>query len=172
MIVQALQYTSDMKLGHYMKVPPRTLFWAQVIATIVAGTVQLGVQEWMFANIDGICTENQKDHFVCAPIEVFYVASVIWGAIGPQRQFNQGTIYYALSFFFLIGAVAPFIGWLIIKRWPASFVRYINVPVIMAGTSWSPPATAVNYIPWAVVGFIFNYVVRKRHFSWWAKVRA
>ncbi|VDB86558.1 unnamed protein product [Peniophora sp. CBMAI 1063] len=169
MIVQALQYTSDMKLGHYMKVPPRTLFWAQVIATIVAGTVQLGVQEWMFAHIDGVCTENQKDHFVCAPIEVFYVASVVWGAIGPQRQFNQGTIYYALIFFFLIGAVAPFIGWLIIKRWPASFVRYINVPVILAGTSWSPPATAVNYIPWAVVGFIFNYVIRKRHFSWWAK---
>jgi OPT oligopeptide transporter protein len=35
-----------MKLGHYMKVPPRTMFWCQVVATIVAGTVQLVVQEW------------------------------------------------------------------------------------------------------------------------------
>ena len=32
-----------------------------------------------------------------------------------------------------------------------------------------PPATAVNYIPWAIVAFIFQYLIRRRHFSWWAK---
>jgi hypothetical protein len=32
-----------------------------------------------------------------------------------------------------------------------------------------PPATAVNYVPWAIVGFIFQYVIRRRHFSWWTK---
>jgi hypothetical protein len=35
-----------MKLGHYMKVPPRTMFLCQVVATVVAGTTQLGVQHW------------------------------------------------------------------------------------------------------------------------------
>jgi type IV secretory pathway TrbD component len=45
-MAQALQFTSDMKLGHYMKVPPRTMFWCQIVATIVAGTVQLVVQQW------------------------------------------------------------------------------------------------------------------------------
>lgn len=78
---QALQFTSDMKLGHYMKVPsvpipsiflspfayysdsPRVMFWAQVIATAVAGTVQLGVQSWIFTNIPDICSANQKDGF-------------------------------------------------------------------------------------------------------------
>jgi len=32
-----------------------------------------------------------------------------------------------------------------------------------------PPASAVNYVPWGIVGFIFQYVIRRRHFSWWAK---
>lgn len=27
------------------------MFWCQVIATVIAGTVQLGVQTWMFNNI-------------------------------------------------------------------------------------------------------------------------
>jgi len=27
MMAQALQFSSDMKLGHYMKVPPRSMFW-------------------------------------------------------------------------------------------------------------------------------------------------
>jgi OPT oligopeptide transporter protein len=45
----------------------------------------------------------------------------------------------------------------------------LSVPVVLAGTGWIPPATAVNYIPWAVIGFVFNYVIRRRHFNWWAK---
>ena len=24
-------------------------------------------------------------------------------------------------------------------------------------------------MPWAIVGFIFQYVIRRRHFSWWTK---
>ena len=69
-VYQALQYTQDLKLGHYMKgrkwliryqffwlthvsliVPPRALFLGQVIASIFSGTTQLGVQAWMFSNI-------------------------------------------------------------------------------------------------------------------------
>jgi len=67
-MAQALQFTSDFKLGHYMKssstlevealhqlitslVPPRIMFVAQISAAVIAGTVQLGVQAWMFTNI-------------------------------------------------------------------------------------------------------------------------
>ncbi len=48
---QALTFTSDFKLGHYMKIPPRPMFCAQVVATMLAGTVQLAVQAWMFDHI-------------------------------------------------------------------------------------------------------------------------
>lgn len=58
-MAQALTFASDMKLGHYMKIPPRTMFWGQVSASIIAGTVQLGVQAWMFTNIPGMCNPDQ-----------------------------------------------------------------------------------------------------------------
>jgi len=61
------------------------------------------------------------------------------------------------------------VAWLINRRWPTSIFKYVNVPVVLAGTGWIPPATAVNYIPWALIGFIFNFVIRRRHFNWWAK---
>ena len=63
---QALTFASDMKLGHYMKVPPRAMFAGQVFATALAGTVQLGVQAWMFSNIHGMCTPDQPNGFVSA----------------------------------------------------------------------------------------------------------
>ncbi|KAF7369549.1 OPT oligopeptide transporter [Mycena venus] len=168
-MAQALTFTSDFKLGHYMKIPPRSMFHAQVVATILAGTVQLGVQAWMFTNIEGMCDSEQKDGFTCPSTVVFGTASIIWGVIGPARQFSHGQIYYALTFFFLIGFICPLIAWLISLKWPNSIIRYINFPVIFSGTGLIPPASAINYVPWAIVGFIFQYVIRRRHFAWWTK---
>ncbi|KAF8631657.1 hypothetical protein AX17_005059 [Amanita inopinata Kibby_2008] len=168
-MAQALQFTSDFKLGHYMKVPPRSMFYAQIVATVIAGTVQLGVQAWMFTNIPNMCDPKQKDGFICPSTEVFGTASIIWGVIGPARQFSQGQIFYGLTFFFLVGFLCPLVAYLISLKFPNSFIRYINFPVIFNGTGLIPPASAVNYVPWAIVGFIFQYVIRRRHFSWWTK---
>ncbi|KAJ7449464.1 OPT oligopeptide transporter protein-domain-containing protein [Mycena galericulata] len=142
-MAQALTFTSDFKLGHYMKIPPRAMFSGQVVATIVAGTVQLGVQAWMFTNIN----------FICPSTEVFGTASIIWGVIGPRLMFSQGQTYYPLVFFFLVGAAAPLIAWTLNRRYPNSFLKYVN-PVIFNGTGLIPPATALNYVPWAAVGFM------------------
>lgn len=103
----ALTFASDFKLGHYMKVPPRPMFWAQVAATAVAGTVQLGVQSWMFSHIpyvlfahrmassrklnqsrSDICQVHQKDNFICPSTEVFGTASII------VSSFLHGTRVY------------------------------------------------------------------------------
>jgi len=168
-MAQGLTFASDMKLGHYMKVPPRPMFWGQVVATVIAGTAQLGVQGWMFTNIPDMCNPKQKDGFICPSTEVFGTASIIWGVIGPALQFSKGQVYYALVFFFLIGAITPVIPWAITRRYPNSWLKYVNFPVIYSGTGAIPPASAVNYIPWAIVGFIFQFVIRRRHFGWWSK---
>ncbi|KAL0954158.1 hypothetical protein HGRIS_005294 [Hohenbuehelia grisea] len=168
-MAQALTFTADFKLGHYMKIPPRAMFNAQVVATVIAGTVQLGVQSWMFTNIPNICHPDQKNGFICPATEVFGTASIIWGVIGPARQFSFGQIYYGLVYFFLVGAACPVIFYFLSKKFPNSFIRYVNFPVIFSGTGAIPPASAINYVPWAIVGFIFQYVIRRRHFSWWTK---
>ncbi|KAI0739693.1 OPT oligopeptide transporter [Daedaleopsis nitida] len=168
-MTQALQFTSDFKLGHYMKIPPRAMFWAQVVASVIGGTVQLGVQAWMFTNIPDMCDPHQKDGFICPSTEVFGTASIIWGVIGPQRQFSAGQVYYSLLFFFLIGAILPCISYAISLKWPNSIIKYVNFPVIFSGIGYIPPASALNYVPWTIVAFIFNYVIRRRHFSWWTK---
>jgi hypothetical protein len=60
-----------------MKIPPRTMFFAQVSAAVVAGTVQLGVQAWMFTNIIDICSNKQPNGFICPGTQVFGTASII-----------------------------------------------------------------------------------------------
>jgi hypothetical protein len=76
-MMQALQFSSDFKLAHYMKIAHRPMFFCQVVAAVVAGTVQLGVQAWMFSTIEDICTPDQKDGFICPGTTVFGTASII-----------------------------------------------------------------------------------------------
>lgn len=168
-MTQALIFTSDFKLGHYMKIPPRKMFWCQIVATIVAGTAQLGVQSWMFSIIPDMCSSTQKDGFTCPSTEVFGTASIFWGVIGPERLFGSGQLYHSVLVFFIIGTVSPIMGWLAMKRYPNSLIRYMNFPLIFSGTFRIPPASALNYVPWALVGFIFQYVIRRRNFAWWTK---
>ncbi|KAJ3751338.1 OPT oligopeptide transporter protein-domain-containing protein, partial [Lentinula detonsa] len=149
---QALIFTSDLKLAHYMKIPPRPMFFAQVICSIIAATAQLGVQTWLFDNVKDICQPGQSDRLTCQNTEVFGVASII----------------VTLLFFFLIGGLAPIISWIIDKKYPNSFFKYVN-PVIFNGTQLLPPASGINYVPWAIVGFIFQYLIRRRNFPWWTK---
>lgn len=42
-MTQALAFVSDMKLGHYLKLPPRTMFFGQLIATFWSALVQIAV---------------------------------------------------------------------------------------------------------------------------------
>lgn len=53
---QAQTYSSDLKMAHYMKIPPRTTFWCQIIATIWATFVQIAVMNWTLGNIPNCCT--------------------------------------------------------------------------------------------------------------------
>ncbi|KIK62055.1 hypothetical protein GYMLUDRAFT_42505 [Collybiopsis luxurians FD-317 M1] len=166
---QAISFTQDFKLGHYMKVPPRVMFWAQILSTLIAGLVQLGVQRWLFTHIPDMCSKDQKDNFTCQNVQVFGTASIIWGVIGSNLQFTKGTLYYPLMFFFLIGAVCPAILWVLTKKFPGSKLGYVKYVVIFGGPGYVPPANGVNYLTWALVGYVFQHVVRRRHFLWWAK---
>ena len=45
----------------------------------------------------------------------------------------------------------------------------MNFPVVIAGVAAVPPASGLNYISWALVGFVFNYWIRRFHFRWWMR---
>ncbi|KAI6101091.1 OPT oligopeptide transporter protein-domain-containing protein [Pisolithus croceorrhizus] len=163
-MTQALTFAADFKLGHYMKIPPRKMFWCQIVAAVVAATTQLGVQTWMFNNIPcrGSCTSVFQRTALSHAEVVFPAVTRFY--LGRKKSDHL----LALLYFFVVGAIAPVIPWLLMKRWPHSSLRYVN-PVFFNGTSLIPPATALNFVPWALVNYIFQNIIRKHNFPWWAK---
>lgn len=69
---QALSFVSDLKFGHYMKIPPRTMFWAQVVATTFSCFIQIVVLNTALSTIPDVCDQHQKDRFTCPGGRVFF----------------------------------------------------------------------------------------------------
>ncbi|KAI3904627.1 hypothetical protein MKW98_014807 [Papaver atlanticum] len=172
-MTQAITFLQDFKLGHYMKIPPRTMFMAQVVGTLIAALVYLGTAWWLMDTIPNICNTNllpSNSPWTCPGDHVFYDASVIWGLIGPRRIFGDLGTYAAINWFFLIGAVAPLLVWFAHKAFPEKrWISLINMPILIGATGNMPPATAVNYISWIVVGFLSGFVVFRYRQNWWRR---
>lgn len=84
-LLSALNFIQGLKLGHYMKIPPRATFYVQVVGAVWAAIVQVGIKSWMFGHIEGLCTEDQAHNFTCPHAGVFYTSSIVWGVIGPDQ---------------------------------------------------------------------------------------
>ncbi|XP_023534380.1 oligopeptide transporter 7 isoform X1 [Cucurbita pepo subsp. pepo] len=168
-MTQAITFLQDFKLGHYMKIPPRTMFMTQVVGTLVASVVYLGTAWWLLETIPEICSSSQS-FWTCPSDRVFYDASVIWGLIGPRRIFGDLGHYSSVNWFFLVGAIAPVFVWLAVKAFPQhEWIKLVNMPVLIGATAYMPPATAVNYITWIIMGFLSGFVVYRYKPEWWRR---
>lgn len=128
---------------------------------------------WLLTSIPNICQKEvlpTNSPWTCPGDRVFFDASVIWGLIGPARLFGKHGYYKSLNWFFVIGAAGPLIVYLCHKAFPSKkWIPLINLPVLLGATGNMPPATAVNYNSWIIMGVIFNYFVFKYRKGWWTR---
>ena len=91
-VSQMLSYSSDLKLGHYMKIPPRLMFSSQIISASVSIVISILARQWALDNIPDICSHGQKDFFTCPFLELYNTSSILWSEIGSKRLFSSGTM--------------------------------------------------------------------------------
>ncbi|KAG0346546.1 hypothetical protein BG004_001471 [Podila humilis] len=169
--VQALTFVSDLKLGHYMKIPPRVMYMAQVVSTILASIINLSTATWLINTRPNICTDEGAP-FTCRNTNTFYSASIIWGAIAPARVFGNkdGAIYSPVQWGFLVGALLPLLTWVATRRFPnVAWLKLVHWPVLLAATSNMPPYLPYMYSNGLFVGFIFMFVLKRYRSAWWSR---
>jgi OPT family oligopeptide transporter len=161
-----------------MGIPAKLLFKLQLAATVIASFTQIGVLNWMLANIPAICTPEAPNGLTCPLARVHFNGSVLWGVIGPLRFFGPGELYRPLVWAFVAGAFAPLIPWYLSRRATRNgtagnnghwFWSKVNLPVLFGSLSWIPPATALNFSVWFAICYIFNYKIKRQYYAWWSK---
>lgn len=172
-MAQALTFVADFKLGHYMKIPPRAMFTAQMVGTVVAVIVYQCTAWWLMGAIPNLCDTSMlppDSPWTCPMDRVFFDASVIWGLVGPRRIFGNLGQYSSVNWFFLGGAIAPVLVWLAHKAFPKQdWILAINMPVLLGATAMMPPASAINFTSWIFMAFLSGYVVFRYRQDLWRK---
>ncbi|GAA5821476.1 hypothetical protein JCM10212_002122 [Sporobolomyces blumeae] len=169
-MLQSLDLTSDLKLGLYMKIPPRHLFLCQVYGTALGSIVNFTLIKGVIAAkrpyLDGSVLDPSQQ-WTGRRVEIFFSASVIFGLISPSRFFDGQ--YRSLYWGFLLGAILPIVPYVLYKRTGNRFFKRISVPLVLHG-SIGPPQTPMNVlIGGATASFLSQFYALRYHPRWYDK---
>ncbi|CAG8704106.1 20645_t:CDS:10 [Gigaspora margarita] len=156
--------------GHYMKIPPKAMFTAQMWGTVVGAFVNYWIlQLIIYAKrpfLDGTM-RDPTGQWTGYRSQVFNTASIIWGLIGPGRTFGSDSMYHSLLWGFPIGFLAPVPFYFLHKKFPKAKFNLVTIPLICNGLSILP-GTYTNFI---ITGFIAAYLSQRwayhRYPKWW-----
>ncbi|KAJ3212063.1 hypothetical protein HDU82_004031 [Entophlyctis luteolus] len=148
-LCQGLLLVSDMKLGHYLKIPPRPIPQDKAIFHSNAKTGTFSA--W---------TGNQYRFFLAE--------GVIFGGIGPEEFFSASSKYFSNAMGFFAGLVLPLIPWLLQKAQPNSFWHLINIPLMFTFPTQTGGLRSDLITP-IIVAVIFNYYIRVYRSVFWKK---
>ncbi|KAK9349768.1 OPT oligopeptide transporter protein-domain-containing protein [Lipomyces doorenjongii] len=164
---QAENFISDLKLAHYAKLPPRGVFRAQIVATLMQSFITTGAITWLINSTPDLCTANQAARLVCAFPNQLYSTTILLGVVGPRRTYDVQ--YPLLKYAFLFGALFGVGFWYVRKRY-TKYLRHVHPVIILSGINRYGATYNLSYFtPGFYVGFIFNYYIRRRYLAWWSK---
>ncbi|POR35147.1 Sexual differentiation process protein isp4 [Tolypocladium paradoxum] len=165
----AVHFANDLKLAHYVHIPPRVTFAGQMLATLISTLICTGIMKFQM-EIKDVCTTIAPMRFYCPGNNTFFTASVLWGTIGPIKVFGKDGQYKWLLLGFPGGILAVILFWGLKKRWPNSrALRQIHIVAAIAGMlDWAPYSFAYMWpnVPVAWLSWIY---IRSRYLAFWSK---
>ncbi|KAJ3365680.1 hypothetical protein GGF31_008485 [Allomyces arbusculus] len=170
---QCVTLLADLKIGHYLKVPPRHVFISQLVSQFVAAFVAYFSMRWWLSNPDhrawGI-DEPQTGPgapWTMRNYRIYYNASIIWGAIGPIRFFFESAYSLTIILGFVLGAVLPIVLKLADMYLPGSFWKFINVPILFSASS--PGGNNAGLLSGFATAVFFQWFMYNKRQAWWKK---
>lgn len=165
----AMHASQGAKVGHYMKVPPKTAMTLLLVGSIWAACVSPSVTGYILNHFKDICTAEAKNHMVCRKSKTQFNTLVVWGLFG-KHIFASGGRYVWVLWFFLVGALVAALMCLLQWKFPKhKILKKINPTLLFGGAANIPSVTGFNYSTWFVVGFILNFIIHRRKHVWWKK---
>ncbi|KAF2108814.1 OPT oligopeptide transporter protein-domain-containing protein [Lophiotrema nucula] len=163
----------DQKIGHYMHVSPRAIFFSQIFGELMGVPINYGIIQWVL--------KSKREYLLGDKVDALHqwtgqrlVSSnnlgVQYVLIGPKRLFQQH-MYNPLQYGFLFGALAPVIVYALHRAFPRSPLRFRlwNVTIFASGMSIFYGNVSTGYISQFIVAYICMHYYLKHRFETWKR---
>ncbi|ORZ29837.1 OPT oligopeptide transporter protein-domain-containing protein [Catenaria anguillulae PL171] len=172
---QCIILLTDLKLGHYLKIPPRHVFLAQICSQFIAIFAVYACMRVYLSNpehIQYVLDDGKKEGAgklwgASQTHNVYYSASLIWGAIGPKRFFFDTQYSPVIWTAVITGVLAP-----IVLKLAHTFVGGWYWPLIHPAIILNPRGAGGNQgttLSSFTVSLIFQYFMYRYRSGWWKR---
>ncbi|KAG0361744.1 hypothetical protein BG005_007450 [Podila minutissima] len=163
---------SDLKLGHYMKIPPRSMFVGQFWGTIVGAFFNYMTMILIIDSQRDALSKKKPDPnglWTGQRVETFWGSGLIYGALGPARMFSFHAKYWFVYIGFLIGFVAPGFIWLLSKKFPKYDWAKVNIAIFAGGMGAFPNGYSVGVLPSLFVALTSQWYIATYKKEFWKR---
>ncbi|KZT18640.1 oligopeptide transporter [Neolentinus lepideus HHB14362 ss-1] len=161
----------DLKIGQYLKIPPRIMFLTQVWGTILGAAVNYIVMTTIVdAQRDVLLDPRGTNVWSGQTIQSLNSAAVTWSL--AKDLYGPKGPYFIIPMSLLIGAGATIVQWLIWKRWPKIGpikVDSIMLPIIYMYSGWMSSGINSIILTTIIVGLVSQLWLRRYHPGWYRK---
>ena len=162
----------DQKIGHYMHVPPRAVFFSQVFGELIGIPINYGVIQWVLRTKGDFLLGIKKDplnQWTGQSLASYASSGLQYVVIGPSRLFQEH-IFKPLPYGFLVGATVPLILWLCHRYLPRALRFDLwNFTIFASAMSNFYGNLSTGYTSRLIVAYISMYYFYRRRFNVWKK---
>ncbi|KIJ51867.1 hypothetical protein M422DRAFT_244244 [Sphaerobolus stellatus SS14] len=161
----------DLKIGQYLKIPPRVMFLTQVWGTLVGCFVSYAVMATIVSNQREILLDPIGTNvWTGQTVQFFNSAAVTWSLAG--QLYGRSGPYIWVPIGLIFGAIPTVFQYFIWKRWPKIGpvqVDKIILPVIYQYMGWLATGLNSTILSTIIVGLVSQLWVRQRYPGWYRK---
>ncbi|KAI0143848.1 OPT superfamily oligopeptide transporter [Hypoxylon sp. NC0597] len=161
----------DQKIGHYMHVPQRAVFFSQVFGITMGVPINYAAMRWI--------VDTKRDYLTGSVVDAAHIwtgqslaGSLTMGVqyvlLGPTRLFQQEQ-FRPLPYAFLVGAGAPALIYLLHRLFPRAKFNLWNTTIFFSGASIFYGNVSTGYFSRFIGGFVVMYWAYRYRYQLWAK---
>ncbi|KAJ5478580.1 hypothetical protein N7530_004089 [Penicillium desertorum] len=149
----------DQKIGHYMHIPPRTVFFSQIFGTCMGVPINYAVIRWIMDTKGDYLTGKKTDplnQWTGQSLRTSNTMGVQYAVLGPKRLLPE-TEMAVLPWSFLIGAVIPPILFRFHRFFPRLRIDLWNVSIFFGGLAMFYGNISTGYTSAIIGGYVVMY---------------
>lgn len=170
-IAQVINLSNDLKMGQYLKIPPRAMFVSQIVGTVFGAFLNYAIASTIISSKFALLHTNTGSYvWSGAYYQSLNVSAVTWSM--AKYMYGPGTPYFIIPMAVLIGIAAVAVHYvftLFVPRIGRFSTRDLVLPTVFLYSAWFTSGQNCTTLSIVLVGIISQAVLRTRYPAWFKK---
>ncbi|KAJ7599039.1 peptide transporter MTD1 [Mycena floridula] len=168
-IDQARGLVRDLKMGQYLKLPPRVTFTVQCCGAVVGGLLNYIIMKVIISTHREILLDVQGSNVWSGQqVQSFNSDAVSWGALGNQLYTPSGR-YGIVPLSILIGLAVPVPFWLLHRYYPKLGANHVVTPILCWTLGYLSVGINSSVFTTFLLAVFSQYYLRRYRPRWFRK---